>query len=788
MKKIFKIILFLLFIPILVYADDGIKDFYINATLENNGDLTVQEYFKMNGTYNGMERNYYAKNKNLAEFDPNSEVFGGTKIHNGDDIEVLEVRAVNENSKFDFNKVNGDLFKLVSSANKGDYKVYTQSKEINSTSIRIFLPSSKNKAFYVKYKIKNLAVLHNDVGEVAFNIFGDSFRESITNFKITINIPNNKNVRVWAHGRMDGESKIINSEKVEAYINNLGSRSNIDIRTTFDKNVISNSNKKTNVDALDKIIRYEEDAAARANEDRLNNDKKLMEMISSDINYCKDNPYRGCYTSICNNYDKISNQEFKDSLKPKIDEIHNLVNKKEEENAKSSIKLLKENHTWSYYTSARKNIVILENEYVKKEYLNEIDSILPLIKKDEKQRNFYNYIKLSIVTFIILFIFYILYIRFLKDEKSEFNIPYLRDLPSGYNPSDVEYLIKGKITSKSLSADLLSMINKNIISANNVNKSKKDYILKLNKDFDNLDVREKKVVNLVFNKDKEITLSKFKSNARNGYTSFINKWNAYIKYAYSEASKKEFYEVEPKRKLSSNDKFIVLIIFGFLFLPFLFPISLIFFISAIYVYNSNIDTNKKTKLSYIIIKLLILLIGFISSLIIFIISIMMISNNHYYKSCGVYGLIISLIIFIITIILLKKHKRNKYGATELSKWKAIKKFLSDFGNMKDKELLEVKSFEDYLVYATILGVANKVKKNLKLLIGNDTNLDVFDNYIVFNDLNRCINNVVASSYNCAVSAQSAANSSGSFSSGSGSGGGFSSGGGSFGGGSGGGRF
>lgn len=43
MKKIIKIIIFTLLtiFPITVYAESGIEKFYINAVVEENGDLTV---------------------------------------------------------------------------------------------------------------------------------------------------------------------------------------------------------------------------------------------------------------------------------------------------------------------------------------------------------------------------------------------------------------------------------------------------------------------------------------------------------------------------------------------------------------------------------------------------------------------------------------------------------------------------------------------------------------------------------------------------------------------------
>ena len=56
MKKL-KILLIaiFLFIPAKVLGY-GIENYYVNATVEKNGDLEVEEYFEMNGDFNGMER------------------------------------------------------------------------------------------------------------------------------------------------------------------------------------------------------------------------------------------------------------------------------------------------------------------------------------------------------------------------------------------------------------------------------------------------------------------------------------------------------------------------------------------------------------------------------------------------------------------------------------------------------------------------------------------------------------------------------------------------------------
>ena len=62
----------LLFIPFRVRAY-GIENYFIDATVESNGDLLVQEYFNMTGEYNGSVREINYKNDSSYLFNPNMD-------------------------------------------------------------------------------------------------------------------------------------------------------------------------------------------------------------------------------------------------------------------------------------------------------------------------------------------------------------------------------------------------------------------------------------------------------------------------------------------------------------------------------------------------------------------------------------------------------------------------------------------------------------------------------------------------------------------------------------------
>lgn len=116
------------------------------------------------------------------------------------------------------------------------------------------------------------------------------------------------------------------------------------------------------------------------------------------------------------------------------------------------------------------------------------------------------------------------------------------------------------------------------------------------------------------------------------------------------------------------------------------------------------------------------------------------------------------------------------------KLKGFKNFLDEFSRIDEKEAIEVNMWEYYLIYAQILGIADKVAKQFKKLYPEI--IENNDYGYTYNDF-MFINAISYSGINSAVSSKSKAES---YSSG---GGGFSSGGGgggSFGGGGGGGGF
>ena len=118
----------------------------------------------------------------------------------------------------------------------------------------------------------------------------------------------------------------------------------------------------------------------------------------------------------------------------------------------------------------------------------------------------------------------------------------------------------------------------------------------------------------------------------------------------------------------------------------------------------------------------------------------------------------------------KLNRLTQEGIDEKEKWKGLKKYMEDFSLLNEKEVPAIEVWEEFLVYATVFGIADKVIKQLKLVYPEIENMDNFNNasyvYLMSHtDFNSSFSSAINSSISSAMS------------SGSGGGGGFSGGGG-----------
>lgn len=618
-----KIILFfiLLLLPIAVHASTTDK-YYIEATVKANGDMEVKELKLLAGEYNGIYTNLRYTNFALQTFTGIQDDFDGSSIYNATAIEDVKVYAVaSDNLNFDGIIDRATLFTKTSSAEVGDYGVYTEGANSTGVDLSIYMPSYNYKASLVTYTLKDVVVLHNDVAEIAWDFIGSDYEDDITDLIIVIKLPgNSSDLRVFSHGPLNGSNEIVNQGEVKAIWANLPAKQAVDVRVVFDRSLVSDANKRSNVDGLANILAVEKIRADKANEER------------------------------------------------------------------QSIK----------------------NKYI-------ILSVL-----------FGGYI----LGAIIIAIRY--YFKYDKEYKYAFNSDYYREFIEDYDVEVIDYLFNKSITPNAMSASIMNLIYKKKIDIEKVMDKNKESFKFILKTKEKVSDTEKKLLDFLFDKignGKEFTIKELKDYAKSSsYQTFLTNYTNWKNAVVSDALKQNFYEDLKKPK----------------------------FFGVLYALLGG-------GLFYV---------------------------NVYYQTDIIFGYLLFPIAIILFIYMIAFRRKTKKGAEHFTKWKAFKKFLTDFGNFKEKDLPEVKLWERYLVYAVVFGIADKVEKAMNVKINEiDPEGTVYHHsfmplyYINMNSqLSNAISGAVTESVTSAIAKSTQSSSSG-------FGGGSSFGGGGFGGGgSGGGRF
>jgi len=131
-----------------------------------------------------------------------------------------------------------------------------------------------------------------------------------------------------------------------------------------------------------------------------------------------------------------------------------------------------------------------------------------------------------------------------------------------------------------------------------------------------------------------------------------------------------------------------------------------------------------------------------------------------------YAFIAAIIFFIIMLLgaivnAKAAHRINIFtqpGVDESEKWKAFKKFLTDFSTMDRKEIPEIVIWEKYLVYATAFGMTKEVINKLKMIYPEieanpDFNTGVYMGIMIHTDfgssMSRSVSSAMASTYSSA---------------------------------------
>ncbi|HNR04694.1 MAG TPA: DUF2207 domain-containing protein [Bacillota bacterium] len=231
---------------ITAYCDDRsyyMSSFKINAQLDSMGNMDIIEEitYEFDGSFRGVYRTL--------------------RTAGSDGIEAVEVYKKQPDMLSPFvqdNSERDNTFQLI--GEDGGIKLKIFSAAVN-----------ESRTFILKYRVLNAAAKFNDIAEIYWKFMGEDTEVKIENFELVIKIPegaDKEQIKVFGHGPLSGFSEIADSKTVVLRVDELPARNFVEARVLFPPELIKDSKKVFNRDALAEIMSEEKEFADEANEIR----------------------------------------------------------------------------------------------------------------------------------------------------------------------------------------------------------------------------------------------------------------------------------------------------------------------------------------------------------------------------------------------------------------------------------------------------------------------------------------------------------------------------------------
>src|SRR3989344_441068 len=278
----------------------------------------------------------------------------------------------------------------------------------------------------------------------------------------------------------------------------------------------------------------------------------------------------------------------------------------------------------------------------------------------------------------VLLIFFIFYLIWGKEPnvKGQYNAIYERDIPFDYSPAIVGALIhhnSKKPNAKDFVASILYLCLKGNLKLEVIRKKKflgvfgsdTDYkITKTNKSTTSLAKHEKKLIEILdkYMKNDSITFNEFRKNAQYNAWTFRSNFESWQDQTKKEAESMNFFS-----KFNASNYYSIICFF-----------FIVVGILSLAILNNDI-------------------------------------NIFSFALAGFFGFFLNYAILPGAL-----PSRTLIGAIHYNKWVNLKKYLKNFSRMKHYPPASIVVWDNYLVYAIALGVADKVQEVMKLVVPNST--------------------------------------------------------------------
>ena len=380
-----------------------------------------------------------------------------------------------------------------------------------------------------------------------------------------------------------------------------------------------------------------------------------------------------------------------------------------------------------------------------------------------------------IILIVIILLLEIIYYLYLINDHKEEKIEYFRDIPSDEKPAMVGLMVKGNVDGNDIISTILDLWKREYISIEyrTIDDIQKCIIKDTGKDrFMLLIDYENYLLDELFKDKSEIVLEDF-INSPKFEIVFKNVGNMINR----RVNLKKTHRVSYKRLKNKINFLVNYIVLGFaLFFPIVYLISNNFLLSVIvgivlnlifFLLIKAIIVKEERNIEELLfgISSVISVVYFSILLIVYLIGNYIYSYNYYFEMINIVESILLILCFFIgdynkkmkitvidCIILIYslisivfgnviglclnvvyfshriylKSPNHSYLSSEIDKWIALKKFLNDFSYISDRELMEVKIWDKYLIY----GISMGVNKNIILEYAKLSNIELINNSIL----------------------------------------------------------
>lgn len=279
-KLLFGLIIFFSFTILKVNALSE-QQYYIDATINDDGSMLVKEAIFLSGDYNGIINEKVFKDDSAVKFTGIlSDFKNGSDLYNVNGIENIVVGDITRFSFVDINNFGSyTKYQIKSSANSGDNNVYTLTKSTDKIIIKIF--NTTSNGFYIEYLIPNVIVVHNDIAELFWPFIDSNTDESFTNITIKVTLPGtDSNAMVFEHGQYNKDISTTDNQNFIVTMENAKAKTLIDLRILFNKDLVPSATKYSNVDAKSLIIAAEKEKETETHQQYMKEQANKKEMTN----------------------------------------------------------------------------------------------------------------------------------------------------------------------------------------------------------------------------------------------------------------------------------------------------------------------------------------------------------------------------------------------------------------------------------------------------------------------------------------------------------------------------